>query len=106
MFNGSFKESKTNKIEMPDMSEAAVKAFLAYFYHREVPVSDSDVALELYKAAHKYNIPTLQELIKTQFHSKPNDWFDVETVVCLFLFTRNLDSEEDLKTKAVKLIRL
>lgn len=110
------KEANTGIVEMLDMGEDSVRAFLAYLYHWDDTAArnDSQVAFDLFHAGHKYDVPSLEKTMEKVFLSKPSQWFDVEVALKLFLFARNLASNSlskdkgprQLKLKAFKVLKL
>lgn len=107
MLDSDLQESKTNQIEMVDMSEQGVQAFLEYLYKSEKSLAEQNpqVALELLEAAHKYDIPHLEGNMKHLFLEKSNDWFNVDVALHLFLFARNICDYEHLKIKCVQVLK-
>lgn len=90
------------------MSEASVKAFLAYLYYSELEKATKNcaTALEIFQASLDYNIAALQGFMRTTLLTKPDNWYNVEVALKLFLFARNLDDGAELKMRAVKLLKL
>lgn len=93
---------------MPDVSEEGVNAFLDYLYLCDItaPNQDSNIAFELFQLGHKYGIQKLEDEMKDILLWKPDEWFDLDMIIQLYLFARNVDSATELKLKAVKLIKL
>lgn len=108
MFKQDYKESQTNVIEMPDITESGARALLNYIYCNELfgAENNSLTALELLRAAEKYDLPILKELIKRMILTKPKTWFEVDVTVQLYLFSRHLEDGGELKMKAIKLLKL
>lgn len=107
-FKGCYAESETNVVEMVDMTTESVKAFLAYLYYFDInkAVASSKTAVEVFQASHKYNVSSLEKQIRGILVTKPDNWFDVDAALDLFLFARNLENGDELKLRAVKLIKL
>lgn len=101
-------EPGVTKIEMTGMTEASVRAFLAYLYYSDVTAAQTDceVAFELLESAKKYDISGLKESTKSVLLEKDNAWFTVATALRLFLFARIDAGEEPLKAKAVQILKM
>lgn len=107
-FKGCYAESEINVVEMVDMTTATVQAFLAYLYYFDTDkaADSSTIAVEVFQASHKYNVSSLKEEMKRFLLTKPDKWFEVEAALELFLFARNLEEENELKMRAVQLIKM
>ncbi len=102
-------EAKTGKLEMEDMSEQGVKAFLRWVYWKDdkEALSESDVAVELLIAGDKYDLEGLVEKMKEIILKRSGldeEWFSVESGVKLFKWARHLEEMKDLKQKAVSVL--
>ena len=66
MFSSDMMERTENLVEMPDMTEAGVKALLAYLYYRNLlePLKSAAVACELLETADKYGLESLLESMR------------------------------------------
>ncbi len=107
MFQTQMKESKTSTVEMPDMSEQSVRAFLEYLYLWEVkrPNRSSLIAFELLHAGHKYDIKKLEESMEKILLSKDSTLYDVDVALKLFLFARNRPEGAKLKMKSIQVLK-
>lgn len=100
----TFEESKTGEIQFEDISEAGLRAFLEYLYYFSIskPAENCGVAVELFKAGHKYDVERLEKQMSELLLAKEESWFDLEHTVTLFRFLKKLEGYEELKLKAVK----
>lgn len=107
MFQTKMKESKTNTVEMPDMTEESVRAFLQYLYLWEVKEANKSslIAFELLHAGHKYDIQKLEECMEKILLSKESPWYKVDVAMKLFLFARNRPEGAKLKIKAIQVLK-
>lgn len=109
MLNGeNYKEGESQEIEMVDMCENGVKALLAFLYYRglQEPSKDIQVALELLRAANKYDISSLEKAITVIIMQKPIEWFDISTTIQLFFFSKNIDHFTGIKQKSLQVLKL
>lgn len=104
----SFSDSKTSIIEMAEVSEDGVSAFLEYLYMSEITAAtnSSKTAFELFLLGNQYKIRYLENEMEHILMAGPANWFDLETTFRLFLFVQNKNEYDGLKAKAVKLIKL
>lgn len=112
MFHNEMLESKNNRVEINDMSEVGIRAFLAYIYLWETKeaTQNSRIALELLKAGHKYDILDMEQCMRNLLLTKGSEWYkdeddNVEVALDLFLFVRNLEGEEALKMKSIEALK-
>lgn len=110
MLSSDLKESRPNMIDLTETSEEGVQVLLNYIYSSEMESTmflkeSSSVAFELLQAAHKYEIDGLEIAMKKVFLKRNEDWYDVEVAMNLFLFARNVNGYDDLKTKCVKVLK-
>ncbi|ODM93552.1 BTB/POZ domain-containing protein [Orchesella cincta] len=98
-------ESKENECKVKN-SEQGVRAFLKYLYYANIddPLANVNVALELLELGHKYEVLTLENVIKAMFLSVECFSFDVG--LALFHRSRLVHGYEDLKAKAVQSIKM
>lgn len=104
MFQTEMKEAKSCEIEIQEMNEEVVRAFLAYLYYRDESQPDLkfEIAFQLLTAGHKYQIPDLVNAMTAILSCKPIVWYnDVDFAVKQYLFAKNLEDGDDLKTKAL-----
>jgi hypothetical protein len=59
MFTSGMKEETTGIVEIADIDAKTIKALIEYL-HKESVENFSEVAFELFKAAHKYDIEGLK----------------------------------------------
>lgn len=109
MFENDMEEAKKGEIEMPEMSEGGVRAFLAYLYYRdeEVPNAKCGIALELMIAGHKYDVQSLENDMTKKLLYMSRKWYetDLDVAVKLYLFARNVKGGDQLKKKAISVMR-
>lgn len=107
MFKDTYEESKTGIIHIEDMSEAGVRAFLEFLYYFSIskPSESFGIAVELFKAGHKYDVERLETEMSNLILAKEVSWFDLENTVTLFRFLKHLDGYEGIKLKAVKYLK-
>ncbi|ODM94883.1 BTB/POZ domain-containing protein, partial [Orchesella cincta] len=106
MLKGNFKENRENRIEMSDMSEDSVQAFLAYVYCWETFEASENpaIAYELLKTSHKYEINNLESCMINLILSKPIKWLQVDVAIELFFFSRCLKSWANVTSRAINAI--
>ncbi len=95
---------------MKNMSEECVKALLDYVYCRrlEKAVNNFEIALNLLKASFKYELEDLKENMKEIFMWKRSDdfvWFSIKNSIKLFLLAKNLEEVDNLRDKAVRVLK-
>ena len=97
MFQSGMKEGLTSTVEMPDMTEAGIRALLAYLYCWDIlaALQNSSVAFELLQAADKYGIPALYKIVKEVILLKETNRFSVTTSLQLLSFA--MKKEKDSK---------
>ncbi len=108
MFENGTEEAKKGQIQMLDNSKQVVKAFLAFLYFRDFtePNKKLEVAFELLDAGHKYQIPDMEDVMTNVIKYKPLEWFDdVDVSTKLYLFARNTTDADELKKKAVVVLK-
>ncbi|CAL8076033.1 unnamed protein product [Orchesella dallaii] len=108
----NFAESKNNKIEMPDASKECVESLIGYFYTMDIPEAEkcSNLAVELYQVAHKYEVTTLEEKISELLLLRSNSWYDVDAAVELLQFVKRVETSSGadmrkMKTKVVQMLK-
>ncbi|ODM90495.1 Kelch-like protein 3 [Orchesella cincta] len=94
MFTSGLEESKTNRINMEEMSEEGVNALVQYFYKNELDEKEIgvEVASELLQAAHKYNTSKLEVIILNLLLRKPEEEFSLETIFEVYYHTKQIAS--------------
>lgn len=108
MFESDMKEAATNTIEMPEIQEASLRAFLRYLYYGDTTEAEDScaVALEMMELGHKYNVEDLEKCMRNILMKKPFEWFNAKCAFLLFLFARNLQDYTNLKLKAVQVLKM
>lgn len=106
MFESHMAEAATSAIEMSEMTEESVRAFLAYLQCSATSEAERDceVSWMLFKAGHKYDIQKLQEDMKEIFLKKDRTWYTPVAALKLFTFARNLEGGEELKGKVMQIL--
>jgi hypothetical protein len=78
-----------------EMTEDGLQAFLRYLYYSDK--EDAAIAFELRRTAHFYEIECLEDACTKILKAVKDNKFDCETLLDLYLFTRNVDKLKDLK---------
>lgn len=110
-FKGDTEEVTISTLEMGDMTEASVRAFLAYLYYSDTSVArkSCEVALELFQAGHQYCVEGLEDAMEGIIVGhEDEDWFTADMVIRLFIFARKLEEfrADFLKTKALNVLNM
>lgn len=108
MLKSKLKESETQLIEMDDMTEECVEAFLEFLYLSTSSQASKkpEVALGLLQAGHKYAIGPMEEAMIQLFLAKTEyGWFRASVTLQLFAFARRIDGCEDVKQKCATILR-
>lgn len=108
MFRCDMEECRTGKIFMKDISSRGVQVLLMYLYCWELgdAAFDMDLALELLRTAHKYDMKDLDSDLTQMLLQRPIEMYSVNFALDLFLFARNIVLEYNLKLKAMKILKL
>ncbi|CAL8092027.1 unnamed protein product [Orchesella dallaii] len=106
MLQTDCKESKENAYEL-GLSEDGVKAFLEFIYYGNMdrPNERPTIALELFEAAHKYNVQAMEKAIKNMLLRKQTTWFPIDVALQLFVLTNQTNSYPDLKWRVLQVIK-
>ncbi len=93
---------------MEGMSFDGVQALLKFLYYSDVTdaLEASDIALELLKSAHKYDIQVLWKVICVILLEEPHIWYDVDMAFGLFEFLRNRERDDDNQKLLKKVIQV
>lgn len=70
LFTADYKEKDTNKCKIADIEPGIFEALIRFMYRCELPENLTDVAHELYAAAHYYEVENLKEICLNEIHSK------------------------------------
>lgn len=94
-------------IEIPELSEGGAQAFLDYLYTWELrkAVNNSEIAYELFHAAHVYGIGSLEGRLKKILENKCATWFGMMAALKLFQYVREMECCKDMETKAVHVLK-
>ncbi|CAL8124700.1 unnamed protein product [Orchesella dallaii] len=106
-FDHLFRMQPEEKIWKFDMTEVGLRAFLKYVYYAdtEVPKNNLGIALELLKIGRKYNITLVEKGMQALILEIPTSSLGVETSLRLFCLTRKEKGLENLRAKAIKLMK-
>lgn len=88
--SSGFEQPGQRKIEMLEMTEAGVRAFLAYLCYADTTGAEEncEVAFELLDAAYRYDVEGLQRAMRNILVQKDTEWFTVDMVFKLFSFAK------------------
>ncbi|ODM90555.1 Kelch-like protein 40a [Orchesella cincta] len=108
MLTSGLQESQTNKIDMTDIDEEVVGLLLVHLYGRDINTvaMKEEIAYDLLRTAHKYNISSLQELMTVTIFNKPNDSFNMNTVLNLYFFTLRVEELNPLHKKVLNILKI
>ncbi|CAL8135698.1 unnamed protein product [Orchesella dallaii] len=101
MLKTGLSEVQTNRIETVDISQEGVTILLAYMYGRDLELDHLkiEVACEVLKATHKYQISSLKALLLDMFRRKPSDLFSIDNLVTIYFFSVNVSEYKILSEK-------
>ncbi|ODM87844.1 BTB and MATH domain-containing protein 40 [Orchesella cincta] len=101
------KESQTKIIELTDLSDNVVNELLSYLYGQEINISQMHhaMAFELLRAAHKYNIVSLEHDMMETLLSKADVSYEIDIVLALYYFTVNIEEMHALCDKAINILK-
>jgi hypothetical protein len=93
-------ENVNNELDRTgEMTEGGLQAFLRYLHYSDLMAANEDavIAFELLRTAHFYAIECLEDACTEILKAMKADKFDCETLLELYLFTRNVDKLKELK---------
>ncbi len=95
MFQTDMLEAKEGCLEIVDFSEDVVRALMEFVYwgNMEEALKSCEMTLELLQLADKYQMKDLMENLLQIIWYMPFGWFDVEMVVKLVCFTKNVGED-------------
>ncbi|ODM89636.1 BTB/POZ domain-containing protein 8 [Orchesella cincta] len=101
------KESREKVIKL-NMSAKGVEALLKFIYYSNLddPMKSSSIAFELLEIGHQYEILGLENAMRNILLGQKCEWFEIDAVVLLYLWTLKVDGNEDLKWKALLAFKL
>ncbi|ODM88862.1 hypothetical protein Ocin01_17820 [Orchesella cincta] len=101
------KESREKVIKL-NMSAKGVEALLKFIYYSNLddPMKTSNIAFELLEIGHQYEILGLENAMRNILLGQKCEWFEIDAVVLLYLWTLKVDGNEDLKWKALLAFKL
>ncbi|XP_021000327.2 TD and POZ domain-containing protein 2 isoform X1 [Parasteatoda tepidariorum] len=99
MFDHDLIEAANNTVDVSDIGSATMRRLVNFLYACKMEECNFDEAMELYYAADKYEVLSLQEACKTELLSH----LDVNNACSLFTFASR-HSDEDFKNGVVKFI--
>jgi BTB/POZ domain len=100
MFSSEMEESRNQKCIIETIQPEIFDSFLHFVYHGKLPVNFTEVAKDLYEAAHYYQIDLLSEICKKEVQSQ----LAKENALELFHWSYTYDLEE-LKIRAWQIIK-
>ncbi|CAL8132414.1 unnamed protein product [Orchesella dallaii] len=106
MFNTTCEETKSNQVKLP-ISYDGADAFLKFLYYSDVEAAlgSPTLAMDLLELGHKYDISPLESKMKTILLGRNNWWYSADNALRLFYWSCKVTEHEDLKKKAVDVIR-
>lgn len=92
MFEAEMVESRTNCLEIEDMSEVGVKALLEFIYGWDLEEASKDcgIALELLKAGDKYQMEDLEDAMIKLICAMPFQWFSEDVAAEIKMYAGNV----------------
>ncbi|XP_055951601.1 speckle-type POZ protein-like [Argiope bruennichi] len=91
MFTNHMMESITNHVDIPDLLPSTLSSLLSYIYTDTVPELHGDNAMDLYRAADKYELLTLRDQCSAVLKAN----FSVSSV-CNILILAHMHHDEEL----------
>lgn len=94
-------------IYIPEVSEEAGRALLEYIYTDDLSRANnnSNIALELFQAAHAYGIHLLELRLKHLLTPKCIEWYGMGMVIQFFKFIREVECCKDMEIKVAQLLK-
>ncbi|CAL8124380.1 unnamed protein product [Orchesella dallaii] len=107
MVQTDMKESNQNQCKLQGSTKEGLSALLKFIYYQDVQemLASSTLCVEALHIALLYDIPTLANWVRDTMLWKPTRWWDLEGAVNLFLRVRLEDGYENLKEKAVQIVK-
>jgi hypothetical protein len=108
MFVSSMSEMESNELLLEDMNAKSVDAFLKFLYHGDInsPIVNSNVAYDLLRAAHKYQIQTLETVALELLLIENEHKFEISTALHMFAFCGQVTSFKALQERVVQVIKV
>lgn len=106
MFRTDMIEKNTGVVKIDDMSAKAFDAMLHYLYYRSMEKIEKsvDIALEILRAADKYDIPDMKFTVTAFLCEESPKQFPMLTILEMYLYGHELDIE-DIKSKAIIVLK-
>jgi len=106
MFQTDMVEMNTGVVKIEDMSAKAVDAMLHFLYYRNMEKIETnvDIALEILRAADKYDIPDMKFTVTAFLCEESPKQFPMLTILEMYLYGHELDIE-DIKSKALVVLK-
>lgn len=101
-------ELKDRRIEMNDASVEGIKIFLKFLYFSEFPISEltgSQIVLELFHLANKYEVKDLLERVVYFIMGMKAEWFSPDVLLEFNVLLNNLDHYPNLKRRILQLLK-
>ncbi|CAL8135752.1 unnamed protein product [Orchesella dallaii] len=108
MLTSGLSESQTNRIEMDDISQEGVTILLAYMYGRDLQLEKltTEVAFQLLRATHKYNVSNFEAMLVNLIYRKPSDWFSIDNLLAIYFFSVNVSEHQMLSQKMLSTMKM
>ncbi|CAL8135694.1 unnamed protein product [Orchesella dallaii] len=108
MLTSGLSESQTNRIEMDDMSQEGVTILLAYMYGRDLQLEKltTEVAFQLLRATHKYNVSNFEAILVNLICRKPSEWFSIDNLLAIYFFSVNVSEHQMLSQKMLSTMKM
>lgn len=101
MFTLKMKETKENVVEVTDIKHDTLEEMLHFIYTGSVSELFPIVVLELFEAAHKYQIECLIKVCEIEMHQNLTE----ENAAAIHELSKIYDIDEGLKHEAFKLFK-
>jgi hypothetical protein len=100
MFTTNMKEARNNECEIDNIEPEIFESLLRFIYTAEIPENLKEVAIELFKAAHYYEIDELRNVCEQEIHEnlKKENALEIYELTCVY-------GGEQLKLDAWKIIK-
>lgn len=107
MLERSTKKSGTATVNMDGITDDNLEALLAFLYYDDATEAEknSEVALELLEVGRRFEIEELIDAMKAIILDEYDAWFSMDMAMKLFTLAWNLTDGEELKEKAVNILK-
>lgn len=100
MFDGCMQESIQNQSKVDHVKPEIFAHLLSFIYSEKIPENLEDVAMELYEAAHYYQVENLKEICEEEVYGQLTAENALEMYKWAFLY-----EIDDLKAEAWKIVK-